>query len=104
MSDNDVSRCDGSGWDSVAKEPCEGCEECAPEAFYRERERAAIVAWLRGMADRRLEVFADESDCRNEPRNPCLVGAEAFSEAANAIERGGAGPDDRCKPDCDAPR
>jgi len=53
-----------------------------------ERERAAVVAWLREMADRRLEVFADESDCRNEPRNPCLVGAEAFSEAANAIERG----------------
>jgi len=62
--------------------------ESADSALAVENERAAVVAWLRGMADRRLEVFADESDCRNEPRNPCLVGAEAFSEAANAIERG----------------
>jgi len=50
LSEPEATGCDGSGWDSVAKEPCEGCEECAPEAFYRERERAAVIALLRHCA------------------------------------------------------
>ena len=65
-------------------------------------ERAVIVTWLRAANTR--PAFMD----------PRLV--RAFNAAADLIERGehleprescwycGAGPDDRCKPDCDAPR